>query len=225
MKYKIITVLLFFSFLVCSCQKQLNVTVEYNSKNPYAAPTLYWVNNNTGADIIQASYILNDEYFYTGKLPSGGVSIDFEEFAKKNGERFNIAAIKPKTLKVKANGAVYAVNVDDIPLYTGVVPGSEYEKKTNTLLWSDKYSSSANTADGTAVLLTVVFGHYQPKTELIKYETEISDFLTNFISAKNIEDFIPTNEKNLQTEIKELLNNQVLKNDLVEIVRIYDILY
>jgi hypothetical protein len=122
MKTKLFLVSVILAALLCSCSKQLNISLEYNSKNPHDAPVLYWVNNNTGADIPAVTFQLNNDYLYTAKVPSGGTSIALTDFAKKNGERFNIYATKPLTLKAKANGATYSVNLDDISISAAIVP-------------------------------------------------------------------------------------------------------
>lgn len=229
MKVKSIFVSLILAALLCSCSKQLNISLEYNSKNPNAAPVLYWVNNNTGADIPAITYTLNGEYFYTDDLPAGGNSIDFTDFAKKNGERFNIYKVKPLKLVAKANGAAYSVNIDDIPLNLAIVPSSDYSQNRDVLSWSKEITAENKTSDGSKVSLSVVLGFKlddkQTATEISAQNDIIAVYLKFLIAQKTAADFSPKNEAALQTEIRDYINYNIITVGRVRDVRFMDLDY
>lgn len=213
MKVKSIFVSLILAALLCSCSKQLNISLEYNSRDPKAAPVLYWVNNDTGADIPAITYTLNGEYFYTDDLPAGGNSIDFTDFAKKNGERFNIYKVKPLKLEAKANGATYSVNIDDIPLNLATVPSSEnISQNREVLSWSKEIAAENKTSDGGKVSLSVVLAYTDKNTatEIMAQNDIIAVYLKNFIAQKTAADFSPKNEAALQAEIRDYINDNII---------------
>lgn len=213
MKVKSIFVSLILAALLCSCSKQLNISLEYNSRNPKAAPVLYWVNNDTGADIPAITYTLNGEYFYTDDLPAGGNSIDFTDFAKKNGERFNIYKVKPLKLVAKANGAAYSVNIDDIPLNLATVPSSEnISQNRDVLSWSKEIAAENKTSDGGKVSLSVVLAYNDKNTatEITAQNDIIAVYLKNLIAQKTTADFSPKNEAALQAEIRDYINDNII---------------
>jgi len=220
MKVKSIFVSLILAALLCSCSKQLNISLEYNSKNPNDAPVLYWVNNNTGADIPAITYTLNGEYFYTDDLPAGGNSIDFTDFAKKNGERFNIYKVKPLKLEAKANGAAYSVNIDDIPLNFATVPSSEnISQNRDVLSWSKEIAAENKTSDGDKVSLSVVFAYNDKNTatEITAQNDTIAVYLKNLIAQKTTADFSPKNEAALQAEIRDYINDNIITGRVREV--------
>lgn len=223
MKVKSILVSLILAALLCSCSKQLNISLEYNSRDPKAAPVLYWVNNDTGADIPAITYTLNGEYFYTDDLPAGGNSIDFTDFAKKNGERFNIYKVKPLKLVAKANGAAYSVNIDDIPLNLAVIPSSDYSQNRDVLSWSNEIAAENQTSDGGKVSLSVVLGFKlddkRTATEITAQNDIIAVYLKNLIAQKTTADFSPKNEATLQAEIRDYINDNVITG------RVRDVLF
>lgn len=213
MKVKSILVSLILAALLCSCSKQLNISLEYNSRDPKAAPVLYWVNNDTDADIPAITYTLNGEYFYTDDLPAGGNSIDFTDFAKKNGERFNIYKVKPLKLVAKANGAAYSVNIDDIPLNLANVPSSEnISQNRDVLSWSKEIVAENQTSDGGKVSLSVVLAYNDKNTatEITAQNDIIAVYLKNLIAQKTTADFSPKNEAALQTEIRDYINDNII---------------
>lgn len=213
MKVKSIFVSLILAALLCSCSKQLNISLEYNSRDPKAAPVLYWVNNDTGADIPAITYTLNGEYFYTDDLPAGGNSIDFTDFAKKNGERFNIYKVKPLKLVAKANGAAYSVNIDDIPLNLATVPSSEnISQNRDVLSWSKEIAAENKTSDGGKVSLSVVLAYNDKNTatEITAQNDIITVYLKNLIAQKTTADFSPKNEAALQAEIRDYINDNII---------------
>lgn len=228
MKVKSIFVSLILAALLCSCSKQLNISLEYNSRDPKAAPVLYWVNNDTGADIPAITYTLNGEYFYTDDLPAGGNSIDFTDFAKKNGERFNIYKVKPLKLVAKANGAAYSVNIDDIPLNLTVIPSSDYSQNRDVLSWSKEIAAENKTSDGSKVSLSVVLGFKlddkRTATEITAQNDIIAVYLKNLIAQKTAADFSPKNEAALQTEIRDYINDNVITGRVRD-VRFMDLDY
>jgi hypothetical protein len=213
MKLKSIFVSLILAALLCSCSKQLNISLEYNSRDPKAAPVLYWVNNDTGADIPAITYTLNGEYFYTDDLPAGGNSIDFTDFTKKNGERFNIYKVKPLKLVAKANGAAYSVNIDDIPLNLATVPSSEnISQNRDVLSWSNEIAAENQTSDGGKVSLSVVLAYNDKSTatEITAQNDTIAVYLKNLIAQKTTADFSPKNEAALQAEIRDYINDNII---------------
>ena len=213
MKVKSIFVSLILAALLCSCSKQLNISLEYNSRDPKAAPVLYWVNNDTGADIPAITYTLNGEYFYTDDLPAGGNSIDFTDFAKKNGERFNIYKVKPLKLEAKVNGAAYSVNIDDIPLNLATVPSSEnISQNRDVLSWSKEIAAENKTSDGGKVSLSVVLAYNDKNTatEITAQNDTIAVYLKNLIAQKTTADFSPKNEAALQVEIRDYINDNII---------------
>ena len=227
MKVKSIFVSLILAALLCSCSKQLNISLEYNSRDPKAAPVLYWVNNDTGADIPAITYTLNGEYFYTDDLPAGGNSIDFTDFAKKNGERFNIYKVKPLKLEAKANGAAYSVNIDDIPLNLATVPSSEnISQKREVLSWSKEIAAENKTSDDGKVSLSVVLAYNDKNTatEITAQNDIIAVYLKNLIAQKTTADFSPKNEAALQAEIRDYINDNIITGRVRE-VRFMDLDY
>lgn len=213
MKVKSILVSLILAALLCSCSKQLNISLEYNSRDPKTAPVLYWVNNDTGADIPAITYTLNGEYFYTDDLPAGGNSIDFTDFAKKNGERFNIYKVKPLKLVAKANGAAYSVNIDDIPLNLATVPSSEnISQNRDVLSWSTEIAAENKTSDDGKVSLSVVLAYNDKNTatEITAQNDTIAVYLKNLIAQKTTADFSPKNEAALQAEIRDYINDNII---------------
>lgn len=220
MKVKSIFVSLILAALLCSCSKQLNISLEYNSRDPKAAPVLYWVNNDTGADIPTITYTLNGEYIYTSNLPSGGNSIDFTDFAKKNGERFNIVFTKPMTLKAKANGATFSVNIDDIPLNLANTPSGDFISQNRDILsWSKEIAAENKTSDGGAVSLSIVLGFNDKavSSELTAQNDIISVYLRKFISQKSTADFSPVNEDSLCNEIRDFINDNIITGRVREV--------
>lgn len=227
MKVKSIFVSLILAALLCSCSKQLNISLEYNSRDPKAAPVLYWVNNDTGADIPAITYTLNGEYFYTDDLPAGGNSIDFTDFTKKNGERFNIYKVKPLKLVAKANGAAYSVNIDDIPLNLATVPNSEnISQNRDVLSWSKEIAAENKTSDGGKVSLSVVLAYNDKNTatEITAQNDTIAVYLKNLIAQKTTADFSPKNEAALQAEIRDYINDNIITGRVRD-VRFMDLDY
>lgn len=198
MKGKSIFVSLILAALLCSCSKQLNISIEYNSRDPKAAPILYWVNNDTGADIPKVTFLLNNDYMLVEDVPSGGTSIILTDFAKKNGERFNIIASKPMTLKAKANGATYSVNFDDISLSTATSPSSDFISRNSEIKSSwREYNVNIKTTDGhDAALSVAILCDKELNAAVVK------DFLTTELQKKSSADMSPVNEDSLCAELK-----------------------
>ena len=206
MKVKSIFVSLILAALLCSCSKQLNISLEYNSRDPKAAPVLYWVNNDTGADIPAITYTLNGEYFFTDDLPAGGNSIDFTDF--------------PLKLEAKANGAAYSVNIDDIPLNLATVPSSEnISQNRDVLSWSKEIAAENKTSDGGKVSLSVVLAYNDKNTatEITAQNDIIAVYLKNLIAQKTAADFSPKNEAALQAEIRDYINDNIITGRVCEV--------
>ncbi len=230
MKIKPFFFMVILAALLCSCTKQLDVSVEYNTRNPNDAPVLYWVNNNTGADIPKVTYKLNGEYTFIDDLPAGGCSIILTEFAKKNGERFNVINTKPLKLEIKANGAAYSVNIDDIPVNFGaVVPAVDsVSQNRDVLSWYDDITASAAASDGSNITMSLALGYSQndkaTSTELVQRKTEICSYLQNMIKSKTRADFAPVNEEALSLEIRDYINDNVITGRVRD-VRFMDLDY
>lgn len=228
MKTKTFLVSVIVAALLCSCTKQLDVSVEYNTRNPNDAPVLYWVNNNTGADIPKVTYKLNGEYTFIDDLPAGGCSIILTEFAKKNGERFNVINTKPLKLEIKANGAAYSVNIDDIPVNFGaVVPAVDsVSQNRDVLSWSKEIAAENKTSDGGKVSLSVVLAYNDKNTatEITAQNDTIAVYLKNLIAQKTAADFSPKNEAALQAEIRDYINDNVITGRVRD-VRFMDLDY
>lgn len=116
MKNKIafISLMLLFSVSICPAQI-LDISIEYNSKSPSFLPVYFWVKNNTGKNIPNVEYILNDSYFYSANLSVNGEGLNLLDFAKRDGTRYDYFSIKPIELKVKSKQGVYSTKLDDIP--------------------------------------------------------------------------------------------------------------
>ena len=110
----VVFVTMLFSLSVCYAQV-LDISIEYNSKTPSFLPVCFWINNNTGMDIPNVEYILNDSYFYRSSLSSHGENLNLFDFAKQDGTRYDYFTIKPIELKVKSKLGAYSVKFDNIP--------------------------------------------------------------------------------------------------------------
>lgn len=118
-KVAFISLVLLFSLSVCSAQV-LDISIEYDSKTSRFLPVYFCIKNNTGKDIPNVEYILNDSYFYSSNLSSSGGSLNLLDFAKQDGTRYDYFSIKPLELKVKSKAGIYSVKLDDIPYEKGL---------------------------------------------------------------------------------------------------------
>ena len=213
MKHKIIflsLVLLFFLF-GCYAQK-LDISIKYNSKNPNIPPTLYWVNNNTGEDIPDVEYILNDSYFYSSDLPASGNGFDLFDFTKQDGTRYDYFSVKPIELKVKSKKGVYSVKFDDIPL--NIIP-EEFRGKREPLLYSQVIDAiTVHTIDfvPASVTVQVAFGYASDDKStpqnISARKIEITDFLRSYFQSKTVQEL--RQEKKIKIEIRNKMNDNIL---------------
>lgn len=205
-------------FLLClcvlfvSCGNKLNISFEHNSKNPADAPLLYWVNNDTGADIEKINYSLNGSYFYSAPLPASGDCICLDDFAKKDGSRFNYFTTKPVKLKASCPLGSYEVAVDDIPINTGIVVVDDYTSQNNELLsWFNDISFNAVTSDGAVVSVGVAMGYKKnelsTETEILRQKAVVAVSLQKIISSKTRADLSPRNEDALCIELRNNIND------------------
>jgi len=222
---------LFAAFLVCftvqfvSCSAQnLNISVENNSKDFNVPQVFYWVNNNTGAGIKNIEWTLNGVYFYTADLPIDGDRLELFDFAKKDGSRYDYYSVKPIELKAKCSKGRYSVKFDDIPYEFEVA--DYYKTSGDVYSWTEEFTVENKTADGVAVSLSVSFGYKPDDTttpsEIASYDFIIKDYLKVFIAQKNAADFSPVNEA-VKTEIKDYLNDMILRTGRIREVRFKDI--
>jgi len=110
----VVCLILLIPLSVCYTQV-MDISIEYNLKTSSFLPVCFWINNNTGMDIPNVEYILNDNYFYRSNLSSCGESLSLFDFAKQDGTRYDYFSIKPIELKVKSKLGTYSVKFDDIP--------------------------------------------------------------------------------------------------------------
>lgn len=215
------------SALVVSCSGQeLNISVENNS-NDYKAPQVfYWVNNDTGAEIKNIEWSINGVYFYTADLPVDGDHLDLFDFAKKDGTRYDYFSVKPIELKAKCKQGHYSVKFDDIPFDFGAVLPvvDDYKAETVVCSWTSAFELKTNSADGAAVSAVVVLGYRlddkATSTEIIARDVELREYLRRFFMGKTSAELSPTNEDNLEMEIRNGINDFILSSSKIRAVAI-----
>ena len=231
-KIRFLSLVLLLSISSCSAQK-LDISIKYNSKNPSPPYVFYWVDNNTGEDIPNVEYVLNDSYFYNSNLPAGGDSLDLFEFAKRDGTRYDFFSVKPIELKVKSKKGSYSVKFDDIPLNlpSAIIPSSgEYRETRDVLQWyQDVGVLKIPTADtpSLSLLVDIVLGYTKNDKatlqELSERKVEIIDFLKSYFKSKTAAEL--RQEEKIKIEIKHEINDNVLTKNKIKDVRFtqYDI--
>lgn len=133
MKNKIIFVSLVLLLSLSICYAQIfDISIEYNSNTHEFLPVCFWIKNNTGEDIPNVEYILNDNYFYSSDLPVSGCTLNLLDFAKQDGTRYDYFSIKPIELKVKSKKGIYSIKFDDIPYKKDVL--SQYSQIINAFI-------------------------------------------------------------------------------------------
>jgi len=216
---------LFVLFSSCTAQN-LNISVENNSTDYKAPQVFYWVNNDTGAEIKNIEWSLNGTYFYTADLPVDGDHLDLFDFAKKDGTRYDYYTVKPIELKAKCSKGRYSVKFDDIPFDFGAVLPvvDEYKAETTVYSWTSDYEIKTNNSDGAGVTVAVVLGYRlddkATSTEIIAREVELREYLRRFFMGKTSAELSPTNEDNLEMEIRNGINDFILSSSKIRAVAI-----
>ena len=231
-KIRFLFLTLLLSISSCSAQK-LDISIKHNSKNPNLPPIYYWVNNNTGENIPNVEYVLNDSYFYKSDLPASGDSLNLFEFAKRDGTRYDFFSIKPIELKVKSKKGSYSVKFDDIPLNlpSAIIPSSgEYRDTRDVLQWyQDVGVLKIPTADtpSLSLLVDIALGYTNNDKatlqELSERKIEIIDFLKSYFKSKTAAEL--RQEEKIKIEIKHEINDSILTKNKIKDVRFteYDI--
>ena len=212
--------------LLSSCSAQnLNISVENNS-NDYKAPQVfYWVNNDTGAEIKNIEWSINGVYFYNADLPVDGEHLDLFDFAKKDGTRYDYFSVKPIELKAKCSKGRYSVKFDDIPFDFGaVLPAvDDYKSETAVYSWTSAFELKMNNADGAAVSAAVVLGYKlddkATATDIKAHDVELREYLRRFFMGKSSAELSPTNEDNLEMEIRNGINDFILSSSKIRAVK------
>ena len=228
-KIRFLSLVLLLSISSCSAQK-LDISIKYNSKNPSPPYVFYWVDNNTGEDIPNVEYVLNDSYFYNSDLPAGGDSLDLFEFAKRDGTRYDFFSVKPIELKVKSKKGSYLVKFDDIPLNLFSPVPEEYRTTRDILQWYQEVGVlKIPTADtpSWSLLVDIALGYTNNDKatlqELSERKVEIIDFLKSYFKNKTAAEL--RQEEKIKIEIKHEINDNVLTKNKIKDVRFtqYDI--
>ncbi|MDY3755986.1 MAG: flagellar basal body-associated FliL family protein [Treponema sp.] len=108
-----------------------------------------------------------------------------------------------------------------------VIPVSqEYGSKREVLDWYTSLGQvSTKTSDAipASVIVEVVLGYKQAdkaaSTEITQRQTEIKDYLRRYFSALTAEDLRPRNEEERRIEIKQAINQKILKDSEIRDVR------
>ena len=193
------------AFLFVGCYK-LDITVESANYDTRGAQVFYWVRNNSGADISRVEWCLNGAYYYSADIPKNGDNLILSDFAKRDGTRYDYAAVKPIELKAKSKAGSYSVLFADIP-----APAAENTGRV-ALTWSPDVTAENTTADGSRVLLSVSLGSAGSKID----SAPIVEYLRGVIAEKSRADFAPYNEDNLKKELLE--NIKLISPDVCELL-------
>ena len=232
MKKIAVLLLLLISLSACSAQR-LDVSIEYNSKAPHLLPTCFWINNNTGEDIPNVEYILNDCYFYNSDLPIGGDGFDLSDFVKRDGRRYDFLSVKPLELKVKSKKGTYAVKFDDIPYENASLSHipEEYRDSKDVLQYYSEVGAikifTKDVVPGT-IVVNVELGYSQnDKTtsqELTARLVELKNFLRTYFQSKTIAEL--KQEEKIKIEIRNQINDNILSKSKIKAVAFtqYDII-
>lgn len=108
-----------------------------------------------------------------------------------------------------------------------VIPVSqEYGSKREVLDWYTSLGQvSTKTSDAipASVIVEVVLGYKQAdkaaSTEITQRQTEIKDYLRRYFTALTVEDLRPRNEEKRRIEIKQAINQKILKDSEIRDVR------
>ncbi len=108
-----------------------------------------------------------------------------------------------------------------------VIPVSqEYGSKREVLDWYTSLGQvSTKTSDAipASVIVEVVLGYKQAdkaaSTEITQRQTEIKDYLRRYFTALTVEDLRPRNEEERRIEIKQAINQKILKDSEIRDVR------
>ena len=108
-----------------------------------------------------------------------------------------------------------------------VIPVSqEYGSKREVLDWYTSLGQvSTKTSDAipASVIVEVALGYKQAdkaaSTEITQRQTEIKDYLRRYFTALTVEDLRPRNEEKRRIEIKQAINQKILKDSEIRDVR------
>ena len=108
-----------------------------------------------------------------------------------------------------------------------VIPVSqEYGSKRGVLDWYTSLGQvSTKTSDAipASVIVEVVLGYKQAdkaaSTEITQRQSEIKDYLRRYFTELTVEDLRPRNEEKRRIEIKNAINQKILKNSEIRDVR------
>ena len=108
-----------------------------------------------------------------------------------------------------------------------VIPVSqEYGSKREVLDWYTSLGQvSTKTSDAipASVIVEVVLGYKQAdkaaSTEITQRQIEIKDYLRRYFTELTVEDLRPRNEEKRRIEIKNAINQKILKNSEIRDVR------
>jgi len=159
-------------------------------------------------------------------LPVDGDHLDLFDFAKKDGTRYDYYTVKPIELKAKCSKGRYSVKFDDIPFDFGAVLPvvDEYKAETTVYSWTSDYEIKTNNSDGAGVTVAVVLGYRlddkATSTEIIAREVELREYLRRFFMGKTSAELSPTNEDNLEMEIRNGINDFILSSSKIRAVAI-----
>ena len=110
---------------------------------------------------------------------------------------------------------------------TSRIPVSqEYVGKREVLDWYTllgQISTKTNDVLPANVIVEVVLGYGQAdkaaSTEITQRQTEIKDYLRRYFTALTVEDLRPRNEEERRIEIKQAINQKILKDSEIRDVR------
>ena len=224
---KTIPILFLWLLLSFSCysDQRLDISVEYSSKDNLFSPICFWIDNNTGEDIPNVEYILNNSYFCSSNLPAGGDCLELFNFAKQDGTRFDFFSVKPLELKIKSKKGTYLVKCDDIP-YRNIATSHISEEYLDSHEIRQYYSAigaiKAVTCDvvPATVIVNVELGYLQnDKTilhELAYRLLDLRDFLRSYFQNKTVAEL--KQEEKIKIEVRNEINNNILSKSKIRSV-------
>lgn len=217
--------------------------VSCNNSNPFSGKK--YVAELMGFEVIGLDFITKSkvEIYFTGTEKQ---SSDYT-FDKKNNKLTILNSgielnYNPKTytLKWTSDGTEFIfhlteeINIsDDIGLNSFTLPTipsiEEYESKKIVYSWSEEYRVMSKTTDNNYPYLSVIFAYKQDdkttSTELAERKAEIENLLKDILSQKSKADLGPTKEEELKIEIRDSINDKILKKGKIRRVAIQDLYY
>ena len=224
---KTIPILFLWLLLSFSCysDQRLDISVEYSSKDNLFSPICFWIDNNTGEDIPNVEYILNNSYFCSSNLPAGGACLELFNFAKQDGTRFDFFSVKPLELKIKSKKGTYLVKCDDIP-YRNIATShisEEYLYSKEALQYYSAIGAlktlTRDAVPGTVVVDIELGYPVNDKTtqqELSDRLVELRDFLRSYLQNKTVAEL--RQEEKIKIEIRNEINDNILAKSKIRSV-------